>query len=56
MDPIEMKLGESYEPVRCIMRSGQERRIIASCGTKFVVMDTKMGVAVENMFDTVQNR
>uniref|UniRef100_A0A0B6ZU60 Protein kinase domain-containing protein n=1 Tax=Arion vulgaris TaxID=1028688 RepID=A0A0B6ZU60_9EUPU len=54
MDPIEMKLGEGYEPVRCIMRSGPERRTIASCGTKVVVMDTRMGVAVENIFDTVE--
>ena len=56
MDPIEMKLGESFEPVRCILRSSIDRKLIASCGTKFVVMETRKGVAVENVFDTVENR
>lgn len=56
MDPIEMKLGDPHEPVRCIMRSGPDRKVIASCGTKIVVMDTKICVAVENIFDTVEGR
>ncbi|GFO07401.1 leucine-rich repeat serine/threonine-protein kinase 2, partial [Plakobranchus ocellatus] len=55
MDPIEMKLGESFEPVRCILRSSLDRKLIASCGTKVVVMETRTGVAVENVFDTVEN-
>ncbi|KAK3762803.1 hypothetical protein RRG08_040498 [Elysia crispata] len=55
MDPIEMKLGETFEPVRCILRSPIDRKLIASCGTKFVVMETRKGVAVENVFDTVEN-
>ncbi|XP_035828110.1 leucine-rich repeat serine/threonine-protein kinase 2 isoform X2 [Aplysia californica] len=55
MDPIEMKLGESYEPVRCIMRSSVDRKLIASCGTKVIVMETKIGVAVETMFNTLKN-
>ena len=56
MDPIEMKLGESYEPIRCIIRSPFDRKLVASCGTKVVIMETKMGVAVENMFNTVKDR
>ncbi|CAL1534532.1 unnamed protein product [Lymnaea stagnalis] len=54
MDPIEMKLGECYEPVRCILRSSTDRKLIASCGTKVVVMETRIGVAVENIFNTVE--
>ena len=56
MDPIEMKLGESHEPIRCIMKSHFDRKLIASCGTKVVVMETKTGVAVENMFNTIKDR
>ncbi|XP_059152219.1 leucine-rich repeat serine/threonine-protein kinase 2-like [Physella acuta] len=54
MDPIEMKLGESYEPVKCILYSSTEHKLIASCGTKFVVMEIKIGVAVVNIYNTVE--
>ncbi|KAH9504825.1 hypothetical protein Btru_062039 [Bulinus truncatus] len=56
MDPIEINLGESHEPVRCILRSNLERKLLASCGSKIIVLETKRGVAVENIFNTIENR
>ncbi|XP_055882524.1 leucine-rich repeat serine/threonine-protein kinase 2-like isoform X3 [Biomphalaria glabrata] len=54
MDPIEINLGESYEPVRCIIRCSLDRKVIASCGAKIIVLETKRGVAVENIFNTLE--
>lgn len=56
MDPIELKLGESYEPLRRIMCSSWEKKIVASCGTKIILIDTSKGVAVEKIVTTDENR
>lgn len=56
MDPIEINLGESYEPVRCIIRCSLDRKVIASCGAKIIVLETKRGVAVENIFNTLEKK
>ena len=56
MNPIELKLGESYEPLCCILRNSSDRKLIASCGTKIIVMDTREGVAVDKMINTDENR
>ncbi|XP_076447984.1 leucine-rich repeat serine/threonine-protein kinase 2-like [Babylonia areolata] len=55
MDPIGLKLGESYEPLCCILSNVGDRKLIASCGTKIVVMDTREGVAVEKIINTDEN-
>ncbi|KAK7465050.1 hypothetical protein BaRGS_00037789, partial [Batillaria attramentaria] len=54
-DPIELKLGESYEPLRCIVRNIGDRKLIASCGTKIIVMDTREGVAVDKIINIEEN-
>ena len=56
MNPIELKLGESYEPLCCILRSSIDRKLLASCGTKIIVMDTREGVALDKMINTDENR
>jgi hypothetical protein len=48
-------LGESYEPLRCILRSQLDRKLLASCGTKIIVIETREGVAVEKIINTVDN-
>ncbi|XP_070193267.1 leucine-rich repeat serine/threonine-protein kinase 2-like isoform X2 [Littorina saxatilis] len=55
MDPIELKLGESYEPLCCILRNNTDRKLLASCGTKIIVMDTREGVAVDKIINTDEN-
>ena len=55
-DPMELKLGESYEPLCCILRSSIDKKLLASCGTKIIVMNTREGVALEKMIKTDEDR
>ena len=56
MDPIELKLGESYEPLCCIQHNIGDRKLVASCGTKIIIMDTREGVAVDKMINIEESR
>lgn len=56
MNPIEIRLGESYEPICCILHNIVDRRLVVSCGTRIIVMDSREGVAVEKMITTDDNR
>ncbi|XP_025107353.1 leucine-rich repeat serine/threonine-protein kinase 2-like isoform X2 [Pomacea canaliculata] len=55
MNPIEIRLGESYEPICCILHNIVDRRLVVSCGTRIIVMDSREGVAVEKMITTDDN-
>ncbi|XP_041348341.1 leucine-rich repeat serine/threonine-protein kinase 2-like isoform X2 [Gigantopelta aegis] len=51
--PLCLNLGSKHEPIRCMVQ--MKNKVLASCGTRIFILNTKHGLAIENICDTVDN-